>query len=285
MIHIVFQQSDVALLKKAMELDETLRGEIFEIKDEWGVGPLKDIDTAEGWSERQEWWRLLLKGTPYGEKLVGSFDDRKTVAAIKEWLDANETGEAWIWMGQNQQDVTGYFWLIPQLRAYQGRLMIIYLNNLPFINEKGQLFYPWSVHDILPKEAVKAKKLARPITLSEFEIDPDEWRKIAEKNAMVRILEGGKKIVSKDASFYDEEIMKNITSEWQKASRVMMNILHRMKIKTGDVYLMWRMKHLFNEGKIQVMGDIDKGWKEFDVRLAGVNQEETTTSEEAINEA
>jgi hypothetical protein len=104
-------------------------------------------------------------------------------------------------MGQNQHDVTGYYWLMPQLKAYQGRVMILYLNNLPFINEKGQLFYPWSVHDILPKEAVKAKKLARQITLSEFEVDPDEWKKISDENATVRILEGGKKIVAKEDHF------------------------------------------------------------------------------------
>lgn len=274
MIHIVFQQADVEVLKKAIELDETLSGEIFEIKDEWGVGPLKDIDTEEGWKIREDWWRMLLRITPYGEKLVGSFDDKQTVAAIKKWLDENENDEAWIWMGQNQHDVTGYFWLMPQLRAYQGRLMIIYLNNLPFINDKGQLFYPMAVHDILPKEAVKAKKLARPITLSEFEIDPDEWKRIAEENATVRILEGGKKIVGKDETFYDNDVMRNITTEWQKASRVMMNILHRMKIKTGDVYIMWRIKQLFNEGKIQVMGDIDKGWKEFDVKLPETKQAE-----------
>lgn len=272
MIHVVFQQADVELLNKAIELDETLSGEIFEIKDEWGVGPLKDIDTDEGWTAREDWWRMLLKGSPYGEKTVGSFDDRNTVEAIKKWLDENENGEAWIWMGQNQHDVTGYFWLMPQLKAYQGRLMIIYLNNLPFINEKGQLFYPWAVHDILPKEAVKAKKLARPITLSEFEIDPDEWRKISEENAMVRILEGGKKIVGKEETFYDGEILKNITGDWQKATRALTNILHRMKIKTGDVYLMWRMKQLITEGKIQVMGDMEKGWKEFDVKLPETKQ-------------
>src|SRR5678809_365816 len=154
MLHIVFQQDDVQLLKEAIKLDESLAGDVFEIKDEWGVGPLKDLDTDEGWAARQNWWREMLVGSPYGEKLVGTFDDRDTVRSIKEKLDADETLEAWIWMGQNQHDVTGYYWLMPQLRSYQGRIMILYLNNLPFINEKGQLFYPWSVHDILPKEAV-----------------------------------------------------------------------------------------------------------------------------------
>ena len=283
MLHIVFQQDDVQLLKEAIKLDETLQGEVFEIKDEWGVGPLKELDTEEGWAARQNWWRDMLIGSPYGEKLVGTFDDRETVKSIKEKLDADETLEAWIWMGQNQHDVTGYYWLMPQLRSYQGRVMILYLNNLPFINEKGQLFYPWSVHDILPKEAVKAKKLARQITLSEFEVDPDEWKKISDENATVRILEGGKKIIAKEESFYDSEIIKNITADWQKATRVLSNTLHRMKIKTGDVFIMWRMKQLISAGKIETMGNLDGGWKEFDVRKTGVQSENAGVNNEALN--
>lgn len=272
MLHIVFQQADKAVIQQAMELDESLRGEIFEIKDEWGVGPLANLDTEEGWNLRLDWWRELLKNSPYGADTVGSFDDRETVQSIKAALDADASLEAWIWMGQNQHDVTGYYWLMPQLREYQGRLMVLYLNNLPFINEKGQLFYPWGVHDILPKEAVKAKRLARPITLSEFEVDPDEWKKLSDENALVRILEGGKKIVGKDASFYDAELLKNITNDWQKASRVLHNTLNRMKIKTGDVFLAWRIKTMIGEGKIDIAGDMDKGWKDFEVKQKTATQ-------------
>jgi hypothetical protein len=93
-----------------------------------------------------------LKDSPYGEKLVGSFDDRQTVKQIKAVLGSDISLEAWIWVGQNQHDVTGYFWLMRQLKDYQGRVMILYLNNLPFINEKGQLFYPISIHEIQPKK-------------------------------------------------------------------------------------------------------------------------------------
>jgi hypothetical protein len=282
MLHIVFQHADVNLMNEATKLDESMQGEVIEIKDEWGVGPLKDIDTDEGWEARIAWWRELLAGSPY-EKNMGTFDDRGTVKQLKEKLDADETLEAWIWMGQNQHDVTGYYWLMPQLKAYQGRIMILYLNNLPFINEKGQLFYPWCVNDIVPKEILKAKKLARPITLSEFEVDPDEWKKLSNENATVRILEGGKKIVAKEESFYDSEILKNITTDWQKATRVLSNTLHRMKIKTGDVFLMWRMKQLINAGKIETMGDVNAGWKEFDVRKPGSQSENIEVNDEALN--
>ena len=282
MIHIVFNESEIELMKQVIEMDETLAGDTVQIKDDFAVGPLAGIDTEEGWQARLGWWKNLLRGSSYGESVAGSFDDRETVKQIKEKLDSNPDKQIWIWMAQNQHDVMGYFWLMPQFRDYQGRVMIIYLNNLPFINEKGQIFYPSWLQEIQPKEFVKAKKLARPITVSEFEIDPDEWRKIAEENATVRILEGGKKIAGKEENFYDNEIVKNLTGEWQKATRVLSNTLHRMKIKTGDVFLMWRMKHLINEGKIEVTGDVTKGWKDFDVRVAGAKQQQTEITEEAI---
>jgi hypothetical protein len=43
---------------------------------------------------------------------------------------------------------------------------------------------------------------------------------------------------------------------------------------------MWRMKQLISEGKIEVMGEVTKGWKEFDVKLPGAKQTEATESEE-----
>ncbi|OSZ79948.1 hypothetical protein CAP36_01395 [Chitinophagaceae bacterium IBVUCB2] len=281
MIHIVFNEVEVDLMKQVIEMDETLAGDVWQIKDDFAVGPLANIDTEEGWQARLEWWRGLMQGSPYAADLVGSFDDRETVSKIKTKLDENSEEEVWIWMGQNQHDVTGYYWLMPQLKDYQGRIMVLYMNNLPFINEKGQIFYPSWLHEIQPKEFVKAKKLARPITLSEFEIDPDEWKRIAEENATVRILEGGKKIAGKEESFYDNEIVKNITGEWQKATRVLSNTLHRMKIKTGDVFLMWRMKGLINNGKIEVTGDLGKSWKDFDVKLMGAKSSSVAETEEA----
>jgi len=279
-IHIVFQHADVAVLKKAIELDESLAGEIFEIKDEFAVGPLENIDTEEGWKMRENWWRVLINFSPYPDKLVGSFDDRNTVKELKKLLDEDEEKQAWIWMGQNQHDVCGYYWLITQLKNYQGRVMILYFNNLPFINDKGFIFYPTVLHEIEPKEFLKAKKLCRKITLSEFEVDPDEWNKLVDENTMVRILEGGKKIVSKDEAFYDEDILKGLTDEWQKGGRVMHNILTKMKIKTGDVFLLWRMKKLVEDGSIAINGDTSKGWKDFEVKLKTTSTGEVNANTE-----
>src|SRR5688572_6032147 len=128
MIHIVFQQADVAVMNKAMELDETLQGEVVEIRDEFAVGPLQDLDTEEGWQARLNWWLSLVQDSPYAkDNLVGRFDDRRTVEALIKKLEENPKEEVWIWMGQNQHDVCGYYWLIPQLKDFQGRVVVLYL--------------------------------------------------------------------------------------------------------------------------------------------------------------
>jgi hypothetical protein len=273
MVHIVFNASEVNLLKNVIKFDEDLTGTVSQIKDDFAVGPLIDIETEEGWNSRVNWWRELLKHSPYENDPQTFFDDRETVKKIKEQLDTNAQDHVWIWMGQNQHDVCGYYWFIQHFKEYQGRIKVIYLNNLPFINEKGQLFYPSWIGEIQPKELLKAKRLARPVTMSEFEVDPDEWTKLCVENSTVRILEGGKKIVSRDEIFYDNEILKNLTNDWQKATRVLTNTLHRMNIKTGDVFLMWRMKELIVQGRIEVLGDVNKSWKEFDVKLPGTQTE------------
>jgi hypothetical protein len=283
MIHVVFNESDIELMKKVIELDESLEGEIIQVRDDFAVGPLAGLDTQEGWQARVDWWKAQLQGSPYTPALAGSFDDRQTVQELKQKLDLDANEQVWIWMAQNQHDVMGYYWLMPQLSEYAGRVMVLYLNNLPFISEKGQLFYPSWLSEIQPKEFLKAKKLARPITPSEFEIDPDEWRKLMEENASVRILEGGKKIAGREENFYDNEILRNISPDWQKATRAITNILHRMKIKTGDVFIMSRIKKLVADGKIEVSGNVEGGWKDFDVRLPGrgVAGQETEEKQEA----
>jgi hypothetical protein len=283
MIHVVFEQANVEALSKAFDLDETLRGEIVEIKDDYAVGPISDIYETEGYQARRDWRKSLLEFSPYKDQL-DIVDDKLAVHNLMKFLDSarNENDgstslttseQVWIWMGQNQHDVCGYYWLMSQLKDYQGKVQVLYLNNLPFINEKGQIFYPQHLFEIQPKEFLKAKRLAREITLSEFEVDPDEWKKLCTENAMVRILEGGKKLTSKAEDFYDKEILSAITNDAQKMAKVLNTILGKLKVQTGDVFLVWRMTELMKQMKIEIVGDWNKGWKELVVKNYGSKAE------------
>jgi hypothetical protein len=274
MLHIVFNEADIEVLKKAQALDDSLGGEVIIIRDDYAVGPIENLFETEGYQQRRDWWKSLIEVSPYdAEQLMHMVDDRMTVHNLKKALDENPKEEVWIWMGQNQHDVCGYFWLITQLSDYQGRIFVLYLNNLPFINEKGQIFYPTWLHEIQPKEFLKAKKLCRKVTLSEFEVDPDEWKKLSDENHYVRILEGGKKLAGKEVNFYDKDILTGLTSDWQKGNKAMFSILGKMKVKTGDVFLLWRMIELAREEKLEINGNTAKGWKDFEVKLKTVTAE------------
>ena len=105
MIHIVFNESETDLMKEVSGLDESLAGEVIQIKDDYAVGPLHQLDTDEGWQARHDWWMSLLENSHYAGSNTVKFDDRKTVDELKRKLLADPALELWIWMGQNQHDV------------------------------------------------------------------------------------------------------------------------------------------------------------------------------------
>ena len=267
MIHIVFQDTDAKLMNSVIELDETLQGEVVLIKDDYAVGPLNDIYSEEGIESRKHWWAQVLQGGDYEATITkGEVDDVSTINGVIEKLKTSEEEIVWIWAAQNKHDVCGYYWLLNYLKEFQGRIHILYLNNLPFINEKGNIFYPNQLSDIPAKEFLKAKKLARVITPSEFEVDPDEWTKICNENKGVRLLEGGKKLTQEEYDFYDAELKKYITADWQKAARIINQFLSKAKHTTGDAYILWRLKVMIAQEMFDVQGKVEN-MKDFEIKL------------------
>lgn len=267
MIHVVFNEPDVEVLSKAIEMDESLAGAIKIIRDDYAVGPLQHIFTPEGATERKNWWKMVLEGGDY-EGLVeeGKVNDEQTILDIIEALTNDEHEEVWIWAAQNKHDVCGYFWMVSQLSSFKGRVQILYLNNLPFINEKGNIFYPDWLSQIPPKEFIKAKKLARPVTTSEFEVDGDEWNKICSQGSMVRLLEGGKKILHKDVNYYDTDLSRYIMPDAQKASKIIHSFISKNKETTGDAFLLWRLKSIIDQhDKYEVIGKLG-AMKDFEIK-------------------
>ncbi len=282
MIHIVFEEANIEALKKSFELDPSMEGDIVSLQDDYAVGPITNIYTEEGIANRLQWWKEILKDGHYdGIADDSHVDDNKEVAQLKEKLNANTNEIVWIWAAQNKHDVSGYYWLMSQLKDFQGRIFILYLNNLPFVNEKGNIFYPTSLFQIQPKEFVKAKKLARPITLSEFEIDPDEWSKLGNEEKDIRLLEGGKKLAQKSEDYYDSEFVKYIGKDWIKVNKLFTQYYSKAKETTGDAFLLWRLRKMIEEGKLEMQGNM-RNMKDFEVRQWSVPTEGVEAANEAV---
>ncbi|RAJ82167.1 uncharacterized protein DUF3658 [Chitinophaga dinghuensis] len=289
--HIVFGQPSVAVLAEAVGMDEKMQGDILCFEDDLSVGPLFILDTKDGQALRQQWWQQL-QGTgpaavaqeifeeapaPEPEEPEHSEDEARFLT-LKTQLKEDPELEVWIWAGQNARDVTGYYWLVSKLYDFSGRIHIIYLNNLPFLNEKGAVFYPTHLHQILPKEFLKAKKLARPVSLAEYELDGDEWHRLMNENAGIRLLEGGKKLKGETVTFYDKDLLAQTGKEFIKAWRVANQVSGKLKYPVMDLFLAWRLKELVKEGKLESKGEL-KTVRDFEVKQPGGETPASPTNE------
>src|SRR3982750_1912752 len=103
MIHIVFNEADIKVLQQAIELDESLAGEIVCIKDDYAVGPLDNIYIGEGIEARKQWWREVLAGGDYDGKVdSGEVDDYKTIAELVGNMRRDAEQKIWLWAAQNK---------------------------------------------------------------------------------------------------------------------------------------------------------------------------------------
>ena len=256
MFHIVFDSRGAELLNAAMDMDEALDGETILIQDDYSVGPIQDLFSEAGLAARSKWWDEIREDRK--ESLHQAADagtDSVELAKILQRMEEEEFDQIWIWVAPNVKDVCGYYWLIAQLKAFAGRIYVISLNNLPFIGEKGNVFYPVSLSEIPSREFVKSKKLARPVTLSEFETDPDEWFRLAAENKNLRLLEGGKKIVQQADDYYDRVILHSLQPVFQKFSRAVQHFISKSPEKLNESFLIWRLKQLVASGFAEQQGE------------------------------
>jgi hypothetical protein len=141
--------------------------------------------------------------------------------------------------------------------------------NLPFLDENGKVYYPKSIGEILPRELVKARRLARPVTPAEVEIDGEEWKKLTTENTGIRTHEGGKKLLSRDETYYDSQLMSFCSHQYEKASRIVSQAMKKFPIPTGDLYLGWRLRKMAEGGRLELKGDATRTLKDYEVKLPG----------------
>ncbi|MBS1929266.1 MAG: DUF1835 domain-containing protein [Chitinophagaceae bacterium] len=265
--HITFAATDKKTLEEAIALNQGLEGTVVLMGDDFSVGPVSGIYSEEGMEYRKNWWNNILKGGD-GEGIPegGGISNQNALQEITDTLKNDHSAQTWIWMAPNPTDICGYYWLLPYLAPFQGRVMVLYLNNLPFFNEKGNIFYPNFIRQIPAKEFLKARKLAREITASEFEVDPDEWQRLMREEKGIRLFEGGKKLIQADYDFYDLELKKFLSADWQKASKIINQFLSKSKYFPGELFLLWRLKEMITEGNYDVQGKVGN-MKEFELKL------------------
>jgi hypothetical protein len=261
--HIVVGDEAGRPLAEAVAAEPSMAGEVVIMKDILHLGPLQRGEGQSFSALRSEWWQMVAPDA----KAPVEVDDLERLLEVSNELHKDADAQAWCWMAPGPADVCAFFWMLAYLGKHAGRFFIINMANLPFLDEAGKVFYPKSISELLPKEIIKARKLARAVTASEIEMDGEVWRGLVADNAGIRTLEGGKKLLSRPENHYDAQLVSLLSGSFQKGGRVLQQAMSKYGLPTGDVYLAWRLRELAASGLIELKGDQTRPYREWELRL------------------
>jgi hypothetical protein len=264
-------------LQEAIMNEPSMQGEVVVMKDILHVGPLKKEEGNSFSQQRSAFWQQVMPN----DKNPVEVDDMERLLEISNAMYKDEDIKVWFWMAPWPADVMAYYWMLPYLSKHKGRFFLVSIANLPFLDEAGKVFYPKNISEILPRELIKARRLAREVTFAEIEVDGEEWRRLVSDNAAIRTHGGGKKIASQSENYYDDQLLSFCSHQFQKAQRIVNQAMNKYTLPTGDVYLGYRLRRMAEEGKLVLQGDPTKMLKDFEVKLPGGNVAEGAAPAEA----
>lgn len=258
-------------LAEAVNTEPSMQGQVLALKDILHVGPIKKAAGQSFSQLRSEFWKEVVND----EKQDTTVNDLERLLEITTQLNNNTEDVVWLWMAPWPADVCAYYWMLNYMSKHLERFYVLNLSGLPFLNEEGKVYYPKNMSEILPRELIKARKLARQVTPAELEIDGEEWLNMTAENAGMRLLEGGKKLYTREESYYDEKLLSFCSHQFQKGHRIVNQTISKLSVPTGDMYLGWRLRKLVENGTLLSEGDVSKTLRDFSVKLPGGTTVET----------
>ncbi|HET8574023.1 MAG TPA: DUF3658 domain-containing protein [Edaphocola sp.] len=244
-IHILTEASAKKVIEEALEEQNNAdTPEVMILQDDLHIGPLQSEDASFPDTRYRFHCSLSENG------ISDTLPDLDRLMAISTRLSNNEDSRLCFWMAANAKDVCTYYWLLHYLKKHSGKLSVINIAGLPFLNENNQLFYPVSIADIPAKEIRKTLKLQRQITPSEWETDAFEWKQLREQNSGVRLLTNGKKIEGRPMDHFDETLLRHCSQQARKQSSIIQQTLQEIRFQVPGSFLQSRLTALVQSGKI-----------------------------------
>lgn len=275
--HFVVGDMAAQPLQEAILNEPSIQGEIIILKDLLHLGPLQKEEGSTFSALRSAFWQNVIGH----DKTPVEVNDMERLLEVSKHMYDNPDAQVWLWMAPWPADVCAYHWMLPYMSKHMGRFYLINIAGLPFLDENGKVYFPKNLSEILSKELVKARRLARQVTPAEYEVDGEEWNRLVNENADIRTHEGGKKLASKNAQQYDKILLSFCSHQYQKAYKIINQAITKYNVPTGDVYLGWRLRELAVAGQLELQGDTTKTLRDFEVKLPGGDTAVSTDATES----
>ncbi len=247
-IHLVVGDMAAAPLNAAIQEQRLPAEELLVLKDILHLGSLRNEENTPFSELRTKFWAEVV---PEGQALP-EVDDLERLMQASSKLSNDDQMQLWFWMASAPADLCAYFWMLNYLKKHIGRIYVVNIGGLPFLDEDGKLFYPDSISRLPVKEVLKAVALSRQLTPPEWETDGEEWQRLTQENAGIRTFQGGKKLQGEAIDFYDKQLQALCSNAFQKMSRIVNIAIQKQNIPTGDWFLQWRLRCLAEQGLLEI---------------------------------
>jgi hypothetical protein len=265
--HIIVGEAASKVLLETIALEESLQGTIITLTDDYHLGPIYTAEGESFHSMRNAYWQTM--GKILAENYIS--DEQRIIDLIN---NKSDDSKCIFWMAPNAQDVSAYYWLLSYFQKHKGLLHVIFIDSLPFFNEKGILYYPKSFAQLLPKEMVKCRHLIKELSAADYELEMDEWTRISGENGMVRSHEVGKKLSTRNETHFDGAIYLSITNNFVKANKILASCMNKGGAQANETFMANRIKKLVENNSFIVQGDTNKALKDFEIKSNKSNSEE-----------
>lgn len=237
-IHIVVGEENAKSIQESVSITETSNQSIFILKDCLNIGTLKSEMLP--FSEHRNKVSQVLKPNQKSDYI----DDLARLMQLSTQISNGAEISLIFWMSSNAEDVCAYYWLLHFLKKHQGKFAVINISGLPFLDEQMQLFYPKTIAEIPSKQIIKALKLKRVISTSEWEAEGEEWKMLVAENAEIRYLVNGKNILSKKVDFYDGQIIAALEDN-KKSNKIRQDFIVKSNFSYSALpFLNWRINEI-----------------------------------------
>lgn len=266
-IHVVFGNSAAHSLEHSFQHNNNLRGEIFSLKDDLTIGPLKDLNDKEGIDKRADWIKSTQDSLLFHKWINFGSKDPTTIEQIRKHLNAG--GNICIWYGKNALDILSLSRLMFEIKPPVERVFIVPVSELKQVSFRGDEFIPQSLAVLRVEQVAMLDQLVRKVTPSLVEDFIKIWEDVSLKAGPLRVMSDSGEIESKAESFYDEILKSNCTTTFRKSARVIGESLADTD-QVNEHTLNWRLKELVKQNQIEGKGTLNY-IRDYEVRLLQTN--------------
>lgn len=266
-IHITFGDSAYGNLKYAFQQNNEYKNEkIICVNEDFSIGPINRLVSIEGMQERKKWLKDVLTTT-------GPATDIDYLDWIETTLQQNSQiaeeipshSKVILWYGENASDAIGIRFVLSLLQEKNIQFEVVnityFSHHIEFkVQDSQNKKIPYVLKSLaaMPSKFIfEALQIKKELSQEQVHNLIQDWETCSQSNGVLRILEN-RKIASVSESYYDAAILEHTSNKYQRASRIVGEVMGTSEQPIGDTYLNYRVHQLIQKGNLVSQGNFPK---------------------------